>query len=698
MVRPDVECEICANGGGDRIGEDADGCSIYAEATASIMVHEVKASYYECREIGAFVECREVKASYYECREVGACVECREYLGAVIWPDEPCGCERCAQCGAPADGEHGLMVPRGGGAALCGQCDDVRADALYEYDAAGELSHTIAQQVTVMDVDFRHCEECGALTRRMTVRRWSDGREDEIVTCDGHAAATTMHDTVRPIAGGAPVLCGFGWGECVAEVVDADARYCLRHVEVVAVRREIFRSGQSVPVGDDLDALRALLPNGSVPIGGGAPEPGELGDGDDAPVVRRGGSSNWHSATCPCTQKGCGNDCGGCDCGLPGRAALLPNGSVPIGGGAPEPGELGRRIEERLGADVVADGLAYMAGYGVDGSEFANFPREDVENQYVTDAGKVEAGGRDRGLIGAVVLMERYLADGAKEAARLPNGSVPIGGGAPEPGELDSRRVIERGGAAAVTVAYHPRSGEEYAVRYVVEAGGYVRILEAAGPLDHRAGFAHSDDALEQALANADDAAADGTWLNAELDTGGEVRRRGPIIAGGAPCPCGGGAECDAGCPCRCAEGQCDECEPLSDEEAGGEDRLRADRDYHPRYGYLPSDCSVSECCEFLHLGDPTARRHFLDCEVYQAGLSSPVIAGGAPEPVVEAPIQNNRELLAGIQSLLDAPSIGTWDRIQSIRALIDRGIADMDARLAGEDVRTLEVRGYRSS
>ena len=34
---------------------------------------------------------------------------------------------------------------------------------------------------------------------------------------------------------------------------------------------------------------------------------------------RQGGSSNWHSATCPCIQKGCGNDCRDCDCGLPGR-------------------------------------------------------------------------------------------------------------------------------------------------------------------------------------------------------------------------------------------------------------------------------------------------------------------------------------------------------------------------------------------
>ena len=42
-----------------------------------------------------------------------------------------------------------------------------------------------------------------------------------------------------------------------------------------------------------------------------------------------------------------------------------------------------------------------------------------------------------------------------------------------------------------------------------------------------------------------------------------------PPIAGGAPCPCDGGAFCDASCECRCAEGLCGDCEPLSGGERG---------------------------------------------------------------------------------------------------------------------------------
>ena len=125
-MRPDVECEICASSPeGERIGEAADGCSIYAAATASIMVHQVKASYYECG-------------------EVGVCVECREYLGAVIWPDEPCGCEPSSPPiagGAPEPGES-LSCPAGRDHVLNGRrfcatacdptdsCDHVRCAVL----------------------------------------------------------------------------------------------------------------------------------------------------------------------------------------------------------------------------------------------------------------------------------------------------------------------------------------------------------------------------------------------------------------------------------------------------------------------------------------------------------------------------------------------------------------------------------------
>ena len=42
-----------------------------------------------------------------------------------------------------------------------------------------------------------------------------------------------------------------------------------------------------------------------------------------------------------------------------------------------------------------------------------------------------------------------------------------------------------------------------------------------------------------------------------------------PLIAGGSPCPCDGRASCDASCECRCAEGFCGDCEPLTGEERG---------------------------------------------------------------------------------------------------------------------------------
>ena len=78
-----------------------------------------------------------------------------------------------------------------------------------------------------------------------------------------------------PIAGGALAHCGYRW-ECEAE--DTGDGYCERHGEVVEVRRAIFRSGASVPSTDDLDVLRALLPNGSARIAGGSGEDEPRGD------------------------------------------------------------------------------------------------------------------------------------------------------------------------------------------------------------------------------------------------------------------------------------------------------------------------------------------------------------------------------------------------------------------------------------
>ena len=59
--------------------------------------------------------------------------------------------------------------------------------------------------------------------------------------------------------------CGYGW-TCEEEATDAGN--CAEHAEVVAVRRAIFRSGQSVPALASLEELRAMLPT----IAGGGPE------------------------------------------------------------------------------------------------------------------------------------------------------------------------------------------------------------------------------------------------------------------------------------------------------------------------------------------------------------------------------------------------------------------------------------------
>ena len=59
--------------------------------------------------------------------------------------------------------------------------------------------------------------------------------------------------------------CGYGW-TCEAEATDAGN--CAEHAELVAVRRAIFRSGQSVPSNATIEELRAMLPI----IAGGGPE------------------------------------------------------------------------------------------------------------------------------------------------------------------------------------------------------------------------------------------------------------------------------------------------------------------------------------------------------------------------------------------------------------------------------------------
>ena len=61
---------------------------------------------------------------------------------------------------------------------------------------------TITRQVTITTPGYASCRDCNTATRRLTLRQWSDGTGENIRTCDGHAAAVTLHDTVKPIAGG----------------------------------------------------------------------------------------------------------------------------------------------------------------------------------------------------------------------------------------------------------------------------------------------------------------------------------------------------------------------------------------------------------------------------------------------------------------------------------------------------------------
>ena len=92
--------------------------------------------------------------------------------------------------------------------------------------------------------------------------------------------------------------------------------------------------------------------------------------------------------------------------------------------------------------------------------------------------------------------------------------------------------AAEGAAVAEVSTVHHPGSGETYAAPVRGRGGGYVRILEAAGPLYiPHSGFMYTPDELEQLIANAGpDAAHDGGWLNAELDAAG----RAPTIAGGS--------------------------------------------------------------------------------------------------------------------------------------------------------------------
>jgi len=65
-------------------------------------------------------------------------------------------------------------------------------------------------------------------------------------------------------------------------------------------------------------------------------------------------------------------------------------------------------------------------------------------------------------------------------------------------------------------LAYHPTSGETYAVRY----DSANTIIEAAGPLDYHeeeAAKADSDVIRNWLINNADTAAEDAAWLEAEL-------------------------------------------------------------------------------------------------------------------------------------------------------------------------------------
>ena len=524
-----------------------------------------------------------------------------------------------------------------------------------------------------------------------------------------------------PIAGGAPARCGYGW-ECDVEATGDG--YCERHGEVVEVRRAIFRSGASVPSTDDLDVLRALLPNGSARIAGGSgeDEPVALAERDRARMlsasagaafqfqpleVGRGWRAGWSwrdaahvvearylrprrsyvvsGAAVEARLKRGDNAAG------PPRYAPIADEawralSVPIAGGAPQgdPAADDKQIERWARHDSQVRALACMEIHALGDDprerEYIATVRRDLESdaEASTFPRHEEVG---QGCTPALCVREGWTLRDDSELVRWPREQEPLrphgayerslDGEAWEPVSMGELRrtmasrwiditqaiaMLDEGRELPSVAAWYrrrpvsppiagasPDTAERRAAAYpyrcrthMLTVTATARCGDCGGPPNAprelaaiRGGAPQSEEQREHAA------------LAAASRPG--VQQVYPSLAAATPCPCDGGPYCDAACECRCAEGRCAGCKPLSAREAVCRDCAR---------GLADCDCETSESwpCGWAPCADcgfPATQRDEQGeamCDrraealggAARAGYSSRLIAGGASSTLAQ--------------------------------------------------------------